>query len=639
MRSKYLFLSISTVIFIVSISFRNNSPETYVLNYQKKITAFKNLQLSLIRKIEANNLNSTKEVDQLRKEILLTRNAMKGLDFWLRYMEPLAYKKINGPLPVEWETEVFEKFEKPYKREAAGYALALLYLEEENFQKDSLLKLVKASIKATQEYEKDYIKALLKTADHFFLCNRLFLLNLSAVYTTGFDCPDTSVIIPELGLMLKEVRSIYTNFNESYPLTPLPSEYLKLYDTTLDFINTQSLNYSEFDHFTFLKNYVNPLFSMNQTLINKYNIVSKSYVDYSLNKKNNSIFSKTLYNAQNPKGIFLRVKNDSILAEIDKIGKLLFYDPILSGNNLRSCASCHKPTEYFTDTVLTTSFHFNRKDFLTRNTPSLINAQYNHLLMLDGKHISLSNQTKGVIGNPMELGSNEKEVLTKVLSCAEYNKAFKKFLKYTPQEKEITYDHVVSTITLYYSKFSNYYAPFDEAMNNNKPVEESVKQGFNLFMSKAQCATCHFVPQFNGVKPPYTNSEFEVIGTPDKSHKQLSLDQGRYTINPADETLNAFRTGSIRNAQYTLPYMHNGVFRSLEEIVNFYNTGGGAGHGLNVPNQTLSSDSLHLTKAEIDNIVSFIKALNETVSFEKPPETLPVSKNKILNVRKVGGEY
>src|SRR5215218_2514995 len=175
--------------------------------------------------------------------------------------------------------------------------------------------------------------------------------------------------------------------------------------------------------------------------------------------------------------------------------------------------------------------------------------------MLDGKHISLQNQTKDVITNPLEMACSEKEVIEKVLSCVEYKNGFKELLKYTPTEKEIGFDHIVSAITFYYSKFGKYYSPFDEAMNNNKELEASAKQGFNLFMSKAQCATCHFVPQFNGVKPPYVSSEFEVLGVPkDKEYKSLSEDKGRYTVNPAEETDHAFRTGSIRNITHTGPY-------------------------------------------------------------------------------------
>jgi cytochrome c peroxidase len=212
------------------------------------------------------------------------------------------------------------------------------------------------------------------------------------------------------------------------------------------------------------------------------------------------------------------------------------------------------------------------------------------------------------------MGSDEVEVVKKVLNVPEYKKGFKKLLKYTPQEKEVTLEHLVSAISFFYGKFGNGYAPFDDAMNKKGTVSQDVIKGFNLFMSKAQCATCHFVPQFNGVKPPFIGSEFEVLGTPQDAHyKALSPDKGRYEINPATETMNAFRTGSLRNIEHTKPYMHNGVFKTLDEVVEFYNGGGGAGRGLKVDNQTLSSDSLKLNVNEKQHLIQFMKALSEKV--------------------------
>lgn len=620
------------------VAFTNGGGSTaYADYYRDRLQDLKKKQQQLLERI---NKSPGTDKEQLLEEIAETRKSLKGMDFWLRYLEPISYKQINGPLPVEWETEVFEKFEAPYKRPGAGLTLAELYLDEEDMKKDSLLCLIRRSISATEVYSADSITSHLGTQDHFYLCNRLFLLNLAAIYTTGFECPDTSRVIPELKDMLRQVYGIYTAFNESFPDHALPSGYLELYRLATGFVAKQENNYLAFDHFTFIKDYVNPLFSLNQQLIRNNKVRSKSNVDYALNKNSPSIFSKDLYRGQNPKGIFIRVYDRQVLAEIEKIGKLLFYDPILSGNNLRSCASCHDPNQHFTDTLRATSLQFDGKRSLPRNSPSLINAEYNHLIMLDGKHISLQNQTRDVITNREEMGGDEAEVLKKVLSCAEYKTAFKKLLAYTPQEKEITIEHISSAITAYYGKFSRAYAPFDEAMSRAKPLEASAKQGFNVFMGKAQCATCHFVPQFNGVKPPYVSSEFEVLGVPaDTNFKALSADKGRFGINPATETANAFRTGTLRNAAKTKPYMHNGSFSSLSQVIDFYNAGGGAGRGLQVSNQTLSADSLHLSPADKNSLLAFMNSLTEHIEFEKAPEKLPASKIKALNKRKVGGEY
>ena len=92
--------------------------------------------------IAAKDFQSPKDIEATKEQINLARTDMKRMDFWLRYLEPVAYKTINGPLPVEWETEVFEKYERPYRREGAGLTLAALYLEEPGIKKDSLLQLI-----------------------------------------------------------------------------------------------------------------------------------------------------------------------------------------------------------------------------------------------------------------------------------------------------------------------------------------------------------------------------------------------------------------------------------------------------------------------------------------------------------------
>lgn len=636
-----LLIAGSIALCLAAFSFtERKDTNAYMTGYNGQLLRFRQSQEKLLQVIQQSDLRQPAAVEQIKAQLQTARNLLKSLDFWFRYMEPTMYKLVNGPLPVEWETEVFEKFEKPYKRNGAGLTLAALYLEEEIVNKDSLSRLISAAITATETFGADSITGQFATYHHFYLCNRLFLLNLAAIYTTGFECPDTSMIIPELRSMMQNVAVTYQSFNNSFPATPLPDVYVNRFNEALEFVRRQPAHYSAFDHFSFIRDYINPLFLLNQRLINQYHVVSKSLIDYSLNKKEIPIFNKALYNGQNAKGIFLRVSDPEALASIQKLGKLLFYDPILSGNNLRSCASCHKPTEFFTDTVPASAPQFSRQGFLPRNTPSLINAPFNHLIMQDGKHISLQDQTKDVITNPVEMACSEKEVMEKILSCNEYKNGFKALLKYTPQEKEISFDHIVGAITSYYTTFSNYYAPFDEAMNNNKQLDVAARKGFNLFMSKAQCATCHFVPQFNGVKPPYIGSEFEVIGVPkDTAFQQLSNDKGRYEVNPAAETLHAFRTGTVRNAAHTAPYMHNGVFVNLSQVIDFYDNGGGAGRKLLIDNQTLSPDPLQLTPEEKNNLLQFINSLSEDIVFETSPQQLPVSKIKALNNRKPGGEY
>ena len=637
---KIILVILSLVAGSICLSFSLRQTKDYSNLYYSTLNDFRKQQTQLLSVIRGADLSREADIEKVRAEIKESRMKLKKIDFWLRYFEPVAYRKLNGPLPIEWETEVFEKFEPPYRRQGAGLTLAQLYMEEEGFRKDSLADLIQTSIDSLQTFNADSITSQLNNYDHFFLANRLHLLNLAAIYTTGFECPDTSLVIPELRQMLPAVQRIYENFNTSFPAHRLPETYLKLYQQAIVFVNEQPENFTAFDHFTFIRDYVNPLFKQNQSLITQFSIYPTHYNDYALNNEANSIFSKSLFISQNTKGIFSLVDDEEVLASIKEMGKLLFYDPILSGNNKRSCASCHKPTEYFTDTSRATALQFDDQQSLPRNAPSLVNAVYNHLAMLDGKHISLQGQATEVILNHSEMHSDEKTLLRKVLSCNEYKVAFKKLLKYTPEEKSVSLSHIVSAITFYYADFSNYYSPFDDAMTLHKPLNGEAKAGFNLFMSKAICATCHFVPHFNGVKPPYIGSEFEVLGVPaDTSYTKLSEDKGRYLVNPAPETMNAFRTGSVRNAEHTKPYMHNGVFATLDQVIDFYDKGGGQGRKLMIDNQTLAADSLKLSAMEKRQLLAFMQSLNENIIFDAPPARLPVSSDKTLNSRKVGGDY
>lgn len=238
-----------------------------------------------------------------------------------------------------------------------------------------------------------------------------------------------------------------------------------------------------------------------------------------------------------------------------------------------------------------------------------------------------------------EMGADAGGTLKKVMDCGGYRRDFAALVRYTPLQPEVPMEHLVSAVTLYYSSFSVHTSPFDDAMNDTAPVDDAVRMGFNLFMSKAQCATCHFAPRCNGVKPPYIGAEFEVIGVQEAlAYAMLSDGAGRFGVNPAPETLHAFRTGGSRNIARTAPYMHNGVFRTLREVIDLYNAGGGIGHGLDVSDRTLSSDSLALSEKEKVRIEAFMRSLNEELPAQTPPP-LPASKNKDLHARRPGGTY
>ncbi|HEX6809799.1 MAG TPA: hypothetical protein VF118_17560, partial [Gemmatimonadaceae bacterium] len=146
--------------------------------------------------------------------------------------------------------------------------------------------------------------------------------------------------------------------------------------------------------------------------------------------------------------------------------------------------------------------------------------------------------------------------------------------------------------------------------------------GFTVFAGKARCATCHFLPLVNGTMPPdFVASEAEIIGTPalpNARPARLDPDPGVAGVDAQPVHRAAFKVPTLRNIALTAPYMHNGVFRTLDQVVDFYDQGGGTGSGLHVPNQTLSADSLHLSREEKRALVSFLRALTDTAGIGTP---------------------
>ena len=131
-------------------------------------------------------------------------------------------------------------------------------------------------------------------------------------------------------------------------------------------------------------------------------------------------------------------------------------------------------------------------------------------------------------------------------------------------------------------------------------------------MGAGRCGTCHFAPLFGGTVPPvFSDSEVEVLGVPaDRLSRAVDADPGRFAVTRNPLHIHAFRTPSVRHIADTAPYMHNGVYSTLMEVIDFYDAGGAAGRGVDMPNQTLPPDSLHLTRVQKRQLEAFLKSLS-----------------------------
>ncbi len=173
-----------------------------------------------------------------------------------------------------------------------------------------------------------------------------------------------------------------------------------------------------------------------------------------------------------------------------------------------------------------------------------------------------------------------------------------------------------------------------------KQLPKKAQAGFNLFMGKALCSTCHFFPLFNGTVPPhYRKTENEVLGIAQSAdNTELDQDSGKYLITLTPLHLRSFKTPGVRNTNQTAPYMHNGAYPDLKSVIDFYNRGGGQAFGFQVHNQTLPTDSLGLTETEVEELISFLETLNDTTSRFSVPEILPAIPEAPEH-RKMGGAY
>jgi cytochrome c peroxidase len=152
---------------------------------------------------------------------------------------------------------------------------------------------------------------------------------------------------------------------------------------------------------------------------------------------------------------------------------------------------------------------------------------------------------------------------------------------------------------------------FDRAVRGDTmAMTDAERRGLTVFLGRAKCGTCHFMPLFNGVTPPfYRTSEAEIIGVPATGNLDkptIDPDVGRSNVE--DNLINrfAFKVTSLRNVALTAPYMHNGVFRTLDEVIEFYDRGGGVGIGLTLPYQSLPSTPLELTRDEKRDLVALL---------------------------------
>lgn len=331
-----------------------------------------------------------------------------------------------------------------------------------------------------------------------------------------------------------------------------------------------------------------------------------------------SIFTATPYQITYPlfwsKNSIQIPLNNPMTVEGVALGRLLFYDPILSKDSTLSCSSCHKLQFAFTDTTRFSTGITGQKG--TRNAPALFNLGWfsnygllNHLFFWDGGAADIESQALGPITNPIEMNETLFNVIRKIKSSKFYPQLFKKAFG----TDSVTTQLMVFAIAQFERTFISGNSKFDQGrLINFTNLNPSEINGLFVFTntSKGDCWHCHtLVDQSSPFSPDFgTDFRFHNNGL-----QIIFSDSGlaRITKNPSD--MGKFKTPSVRNLVFTGPYMHDGRFATLEQVVNFYDTM--AYQGTNADpfiTSDLHKTGLNLSNKDKSDLIAFLKTLTDS---------------------------
>ena len=306
-----------------------------------------------------------------------------------------------------------------------------------------------------------------------------------------------------------------------------------------------------------------------------------------------------------------------------ELGRLLFFDPLLSGDNTQSCATCHHPDLGFSDGRIVSmgvggsGLGPDRSGgkATRRNSPTLWNAAYNFKLFWDGRANDLEDQARGPITSPDEMNQDAAELVRELKAIPAYVRLFDEAFG-GQNGAAVTFDNVTMAIGVFERTLVSQQSAFDRyAAGDANALTSAQRRGLTLFRSlKTRCFECHGFPTF-------ANPDFKVIGVaqlPDQA-----ADAGRGEIAGGDPYRNAFKVPTLRNVALTAPYMHNGRFQTLEEVVAFYAAGGGKGAGLDLPNLDDKVRQFTLSDQEQQDLISFLHALTDESAKPEIPTSVP----------------
>ncbi len=283
-------------------------------------------------------------------------------------------------------------------------------------------------------------------------------------------------------------------------------------------------------------------------------------------------------------------------AEIDEVqlGKLLFNDKILSNKQTISCASCHNPSFAFSDTVAFSVGDDGKPG--RRNALSITNLAERSFFFYDGRAASLEEQALFPIADPLEMNLPIEKAIARLIANKKYLILFLKVYNEKPNAQNLgkAFAAFEKTLETSNSAWDNY------AKGDKKAVNNAVLRGRKIFNSKGKCFDCH-----SGID--FTNDEFRNIGL----YNAYELnDLGRAAFTKKNDDIGKFKVPGLRNVSVTAPYMHNGMFKTLKEVLAYYNNPTSIVAG-SINTDSLLAEPLNLSPSELEDLEAFLNALTD----------------------------
>ena len=309
------------------------------------------------------------------------------------------------------------------------------------------------------------------------------------------------------------------------------------------------------------------------------------------------------------KDIPIPEKNPQTPAKVE-LGKKLFFDRRLSGDGTTSCATCHDPEKGYSDGLEISLNYPTTKNW--RNSPTLIGVAFQKQLFHDGRASSLEEQALFPMMSAFEMNQNLDYMEEEIRSVPEYVAEFTEVFG----DADVTRQRIAMAIAAFERTLISQDAPVDRFLNgNSEALSTDARKGYEIFKGKGKCAECHYgvnladdrFHALNVQENPEHQQDPRIAATRRfvakvshfEEYRTLAEDPGRYLVTKDRKDWKAFRTPTLREIAGTAPYMHNGIYPTLDEVIEFFNKGGGKDNTVLKP--------LHLTTTEKTQLKVFLE--------------------------------